>query len=206
MPNTNTDWQNSLRPTSPDPRGQHAHARVSHSHGSSIHPPIHRLTHPSTSITTPQSLSPPRSPTSPRGPDGGAWGRHGPFSGLEPTDEAEARRQGRSLSHSPPRGSSRRRAMDDLGGDAAAATTTTAAAAAAAASQESGVAALQRLGRLRVRAEAAFKKLTAQLPRRLDPAPPPPAFKPLTPAFDLGTLRRQVAALQVRRKEGWMDI
>lgn len=96
--------------------------------------------------------------------------------------------------------------MDDLGGDAAAATTTTAAAAAAAASQESGVAALQRLGRLRVRAEAAFKKLTAQLPRRLDPAPPPPAFKPLTPAFDLGTLRRQVAALQVRRKEGWMDI
>lgn len=62
-------------------------------------------------------------------------------------------------------------------------------------------AALRRLGRLRARAEAAFKKLTAQLPRKLDPAPPPPVFKPLTPAFDLGTLRRQVSALQVSRRK-----
>jgi hypothetical protein len=155
----------------------------------------------------PQSLSPPRSPTSPRGPDGGAWGRHGPFSGIEPTDEAEARRRGRNLSRSPPRGS-RLRGVDLGGGPGVLGggdMVTTAKQhqqqhpVTAAASKEGGDPALQRLGRLRARAEAAFKKLTAQLPRRLDPAPPPPAFKPLTPAFDLGTLRRQVAALQVRR-------
>jgi hypothetical protein len=83
------------------------------------------------------------------------------------------------------------------------------AASTAAAPKEGGAAALQRLGRLRARAEAAFKKLTAQLPRKLDPAPPPPAFKPLTPAFDLGTLRRQVAALQVRTvvdDNGWLIV
>lgn len=67
-------------------------------------------------------------------------------------------------------------------------------------------AALRRLGRLRARAEAAFKKLTAQLPRKLDPAPPPPAFKPLTPAFDLGTLRRQVSVLQVSRRKGALHV
>lgn len=137
-----------------------------------------------------QSLSPPRSPSSPRGPDGGAWGQHGPFSALEPTDDepAEAHHR-RARSRSPLRLRSR------------STTTTTAAPGAKEAPRKGGgddAVALQRLGRMRARAEAAFKKLTAQLPRKLDPAPPPPAFKPLTPAFDLGTLRRQVAALQVR--------
>lgn len=156
-----------------------------------------------------QSLSPPRSPSSPRGPDGGAWGRHAPFNSLETSDGATDTTH-REQSRSPLRCSSRR-CVDlgggpgVLGGSGAGSNKpqelqqqpSSATATATATATAGSTAALQRLGRLRARAEAAFKKLTAQLPRRLDPAPPPPAYKPLTPAFDLGTLRRQVATLQV---------
>ena len=57
-------------------------------------------------------------------------------------------------------------------------------------------AAFQRLSRLRARTEGAFQKMLTDLPALQRHLSPPPAFAPLTPAFDLGTLKRQVGALQ----------
>lgn len=51
-------------------------------------------------------------------------------------------------------------------------------------------------GRLRARTEEVFKRLTASLPK-LEHLSPPPDLKPYPPAFDVGTLRRQVHMLQV---------
>ncbi|KAM3571800.1 hypothetical protein VYU27_006170 [Nannochloropsis oceanica] len=61
---------------------------------------------------------------------------------------------------------------------------------------QNATAAFQRLSRLRAQTEDAFQKLLTDLPV-LEPYPSPsPALAPLTPAFDLVALKRQVGALQ----------
>jgi hypothetical protein len=54
-------------------------------------------------------------------------------------------------------------------------------------------------GRLRARTEEVFRRLMSGL-SKLDHIPPPADLRPIAPAYDVATLKRQVAAMQVRAK------